>query len=60
MRMCFEKGTPEYKAFWKELEEKAELLKKLDREHKYVYNSDLVITLEIGVFSLESLVQSRV
>jgi hypothetical protein len=30
---CFEKGTPEYKAFWKELEEKGELLKKLDRAH---------------------------
>jgi hypothetical protein len=30
---CFEKGTPENKAFWKELEEKAVLLKKLDRAH---------------------------
>jgi hypothetical protein len=30
---CFEKGTPEYKAFWKELDEKAELLKKLERAH---------------------------
>jgi hypothetical protein len=27
----FEKGTPEYKAFWKELDEKAVLLKKLQR-----------------------------
>jgi len=30
---CFEKGTPEYKAFWKELDEKAELLEKLQRAH---------------------------
>lgn len=30
---CFEKGTPEYKAFWKELKEKARLLKKLKRAH---------------------------
>lgn len=29
----FEKGTPEYKAFWKELKEKAKLLKKLKRAH---------------------------
>jgi len=28
---CFEEGTPEYKAFWKELKEKAKLLKKLKR-----------------------------
>jgi hypothetical protein len=30
---CFEEGTPEYKAFWKELDEKAKLLKKLKRAH---------------------------
>lgn len=30
---CFEKGTPEYIAFWKELKEKAKLLKKLKRAH---------------------------
>ncbi len=30
---CFEKGTPEYKAFWKELKEKGRLLKKLKRAH---------------------------
>jgi hypothetical protein len=30
---CFEKGTPEYEAFWKELKEKARLLKKLKRAH---------------------------
>jgi len=30
---CFEKGTPEYKAFWKELDEKAGLLEKLQRAH---------------------------
>jgi hypothetical protein len=30
---CFEKGTPEYDAFWKELKEKAKLLKKLKRAH---------------------------
>jgi hypothetical protein len=30
---CFEQGTPEYKAFWKELDEKAKLLKKLKRAH---------------------------
>ncbi len=30
---CFEKGTPEYKAFWDELDQKAGLLKKLKRAH---------------------------
>lgn len=30
---CFEKGTPEYKAFWKELKQKGRLLKKLQRAH---------------------------
>jgi hypothetical protein len=30
---CFEKGAPEYEAFWKELKEKARLLKKLKRAH---------------------------
>jgi hypothetical protein len=30
---CFEKGTPEYKAFWAQLDEKAKLLKKLQRAH---------------------------
>ncbi len=30
---CFEKGTPEYKAFWKELDEKAALLQKLNQAH---------------------------
>jgi hypothetical protein len=30
---CFEKGTPEYNAFWKELKEKGRLLKKLKRAH---------------------------
>lgn len=30
---CFEKGTPEYDAFWRELNERAKLLKKLKRAH---------------------------
>ena len=30
---CFEKGTPEYEAFWAELDQKARLLKKLQRAH---------------------------
>ena len=30
---CFEKGTPEYKAFWKELDEKAQLLDVLNKAH---------------------------
>lgn len=29
----FEKGTPQYKAFWKELDEKAQLLEKLNKAH---------------------------
>jgi hypothetical protein len=30
---CFEPGTAEYKAFWKELKEKAALLKELEKAH---------------------------
>lgn len=30
---CFEKGTPAYKAFWRELKQKGRLLKKLKRAH---------------------------